>query len=314
MRIFVAGATGAVGKRLIPLLLSHGHHVIATTRSAEKLEPLREQGADPIVVDGLDKDAVMEAVVASRPDAIVHQMTALASMRSLKHFDREFALTNRLRTEGTDHLLAAARKTDARKFIAQGYTGWTNPPSGSQLKTEDDPLNPNPPKTMASTLAALRELENKVTRSSEIAGTVLRYGNLYGPDTGFAPNGELTRLVRARRFPIVGEGAGVWSFLHTEDAAGAVLRAIEVDAPGIYNIVDDDPAEVRVWLPMFAQTIGAKPPRHLPVWLGRLAIGDAGVSMMTTVRGSSNAKAKRALGWKPVYPTWRDGFRRLFAP
>jgi nucleoside-diphosphate-sugar epimerase len=271
---------------------------------------LRAQGAEPVVVDGLDRDAVMRAVVSSHPDAIVHQMTALASMRSLKHFDDEFAVTNRLRTEGTRHLLEAAHACGAHKFVAQSYTGWPNERRGGRVKTEEDPLDSDPPNAMTKTLGAIRALEDMVLNAPGITGTVLRYGSLYGPGTSLSDAGEIVKLIRQRKFPFIGSGAGVWSFIHLDDAARATQLAIERAASGIYNIVDDDPAEVSAWLPELARAVGAKPPLRLPAWIGRLVVGEAGISMMTEVRGSSNAKAKRALGWRPQYASWRDGFRR----
>ncbi len=310
MKIFVAGATGAVGKRFVPLLISKGHHVVATTRTASKTEALRALGAETIVLDGLNRSAVIDAVVASRPEAIVHQMTALASVRSLKNFDEEFAITNRLRTEGTAHLIAAAQAAGTRKLVVQSYTGWPNARTGGPVKTEDDPLDPNPPKKMSRSLAAMRELERLVAGANGVQGTVLRYGNFYGPGTSFSPDGEITRMVRRRQFPIIGSGAGIWSFIHMDDTATATLAAIESNAAGVFNIVDDEPAPVSVWLPELAKTIGAKPPRRIPAWLGRLVMGESGVSMMTKSRGSSNAKAKRVLGWQPIYPSWRQGFLR----
>ncbi|MFY9825225.1 MAG: NAD(P)-dependent oxidoreductase [Thermoanaerobaculia bacterium] len=313
MRIFLAGATGAIGERLVPLLVAGGHQVVATTRTPAKLERLRAQGAEPVVVDGLDRDAVMKAVVAARPDAIVHQMTALASMRSLKHFDEEFAVTNRLRTEGTSHLLEAARAAGTPRFVAQSYAGWPSERRGGRITTEEDPLDSGPPKTMTRSLAAIRELEHSVTETAGIAGTVLRYGSLYGPGTSVSEQGEIVALIRQRKFPLVGDGAGVWSFLHVADAARATQLALERDRPGLYNIVDDEPAEVSVWLPYLAEVLGAKPPIRLPAWLARFVLGDAGVWMMTQIPGSSNAKAKRELGWQPEFASWRDGFQRGLA-
>jgi nucleoside-diphosphate-sugar epimerase len=309
MKIFLTGATGAVGRRLVPLLVDDGHQVVATTRTPTKMDQLRAAGAEPVVVDGLDRDAVMKAVLSARPDVVVHQMTALAGMRNLRRFDDEFALTNRLRTEGTDHLLAAALAAGTRRFVAQSYTGWPNERVGGRVKTEEDPLDPDPPEAMKRTLESIRQLEAMVTGASDIAGIVLRYGSSYGPGTSLAPGGDIVELVRRRRFPIFGDGAGVWSFIHIDDAAHATRLAIEGGPAGILNIADDEPAEVSVWLPDLARAVGAKPPYHVPAWLGRMAIGDAGMSMMTKARGSSNAKAKRLLGWMPIHPTWRDGFR-----
>jgi nucleoside-diphosphate-sugar epimerase len=313
VKIFLAGATGAVGKRLVPLLVSGGHQVTASTRTREKMDGLRAAGAEPVVVDALDRDAVMKTIVAARPDVVVHQMTALARMRSLKKFDEEFALTNRLRTAGTEYLLAAARTVGVRRFVAQSYTGWANLREGGRVKTEDDPLDPNPPQAMRRTLDALRQLEAMVAAASGMMGIILRYGTFYGPGTSIALDGDIVGLVRQRKFPIFGNGAGMWSFTHIDDAANATRLAIERGPSGIYNIVDDEPAEVSVWLPELARVVGAKPPYHVPAWLGRLLIGEAGMSMMTKARGSSNAKAKRVLSWQPIYPSWRDGVRRGLA-
>jgi nucleoside-diphosphate-sugar epimerase len=228
----------------------------------------------------------------------------------LKHFDREFAATNRLRTEGTDNLLAGARAAGVQRFIAQSFTGWTNPREGSRVKNEDDPLDPHPPHTMQQTLDAIRYLERAVSEASGVHAIVLRYGYLYGPGTSFAPGGDILEAVRSRRFPIVGTGAGVWSFVHVDDIAMATVIAAESAPSGLYNVVDDEPAEAGTWLPELARVVGAKPPRHVPVWLARLMIGDAGVALMTQSRGSSNVKIKRAFAWQPLYRTWRDGFRR----
>ncbi len=308
MKIFIAGATGAIGRRLVPLLVARGHQVVASTKTSDKTGQLRAGGAEPVVLNGLDRDSVLRVVTASHPDVIVHQMTALGSMRSLKNFDREFALTNRLRTEGTEYLIAAARAAGTRSLVVQSYTGWPNIREGSRVKTEDDPLDTNPPHAMTRTLAAIRTLESLMANLSGMAGTVLRYGSLYGPGTSISPEGEIVKMVRQRQFPLIGKGSGVWSFLHVDDAAAATTAAIETEAPGTYNIVDDDPAEVSIWLPELARVVGAKPPHHIPAWLGRFAVGDSGVSMMTSIRGSSNAKARHVLGWRPAYASWRQGF------
>jgi len=305
-RVFVAGATGAIGRRLVPLLIENGHQVTGTTSRREHLAAIGALGAEGVVMDGLDARSVMDAVTQARPEVVVHQMTALASMKSLKHFDREFALTNRLRTEGTRYLLDAAQAVGARKFIAQSYAGWPNRREGNRIKSEEDPLDPNPPRSVSETLDAIRELEAMVVQASGIA---LRYGSLYGPGTSLARDGDVVKLIAARKFPVVGNGAGIWSFIHVDDAARATQLAIESGTSGIFNITDDEPAEVSVWLPELARIMGAKPPRTIPVWLGRLFVGDAGVSMMTQTRGSSNAKAKRELGWSLRYPSWREGFR-----
>lgn len=302
MRIFIAGATGAIGKRLVPLLVAMEHEVTGTTRSADKAALLRAAGAEPVVVDALDREAVIGAVRDAAPDVVVHQLTALPPLPG-RNFDAAFALTNRLRTEGLDHLLEAA---GGRRVIAQSYTGWPFARDGGPVKTEEDRLDPTPRASMRESLAAIRHVEAAVPAAG---GLVLRYGALYGPGTGLAASGEIAELVRKRRFPIVGNGTGVWSFTHIDDAATATLAAIERGAPGTYNVVDDEPAAVAEWLPDLASVLGAKPPRRVPTWLGRLAAGEAVVGAMTDVRGAANAKAKRELGWQPAYPSWRDGFR-----
>jgi nucleoside-diphosphate-sugar epimerase len=309
MNVFVTGATGAIGKRLIPQLIAQGHEVIATTRSPDKTAHLRHLGAQPVIVDPLDEDAVVRAVSDAAPHVIINELTALSRFKDLKHFDDEFEETNRLRTEGLDHLLTAARIVGTSRVLVQGFTGWPNIREGGPIKTEDDPLDPAPPKTMARSLAALRYLEQTVTGASDFEGLVLRYGTLYGPGTSLGVGGTYPDLIRTRRFPIIGSGAGVWSFVHVDDAAAATVRAVERGAAGVYNIVDDEPAPVSEWLPTLAWVLGAKPPRRLPVWLGRLAVGDAGVAMMTSIRGSSNTKAKQELGWQPRFASWREGFQ-----
>jgi 2-alkyl-3-oxoalkanoate reductase len=309
MKIFLAGATGVVGRQLVPLLVKRGHEVVATARTAEKAAALRAAGAVPVEADGLDRTSVQRAVAAARPEVVVHQMTALATVTSFKNLDAALALSNRLRTEGTDHLLAAARAAGAQRFVAQSFTGWPNAREGGRVKTEEDPLDAHPAASMVQTLDAIRTLERAVLGASGLEGIVLRYGAFYGPGTSLAAGGSLVEAVRRRRLPIIGDGAGVWSFSHIADVAEATRRAIEGGPPGLYNIVDDDPAEVSIWLPELARVIGAKPPYRIPVWLGRLAAGEAGVRMMTEQRGSSNAKAKRLLGWQPACSSWRDGFR-----
>ncbi len=304
MRVFVAGAGGAIGRRLVPQLAERGHSVVASTRSPEKLERLKALGAEPVVMDGLDALEVGEVVARTEPDAVVHQMTALATMSDLRRFDKEFAVTNELRTKGTDYLLAAAEAAGARRFVAQSYTGWPNIREGGPVKTEDDPLDPHPAAQQTESLAAIRYLE-RVVRDAPLEGVVLRYGSFYGPGA----SEPLVDLVRKRKFPVVGSGEGIWSWIHVDDAAAATVAAVEHRATGIYNIVDDDPSPVSAWLPYFAKIVGAKPPRHVPVWLARVAAGEVGVSAMTRIRGASNAKAKRELGWHPKWSSWRDGFR-----
>jgi nucleoside-diphosphate-sugar epimerase len=308
MKIFVAGASGAVGRRLVPLLVAGGYEVTAMTRSKDRVEALRSFGADPVVADGLDRTAVMQAVMRAEPDVVIHQMTGLTGVKSFKRFDDGFASTNRLRREGIDYLLEAARSAGARRVIAQSFGNWNYERTGDRPKREEDSLDPNPPANQRKSLDAIRYLESAVVGADQLEGVALRFGNFYGPGTGFALDGDLVRLVRKRQLPIVGDGTGVWSFIHVDDVATATIAAIDHDQPGIYNIVDDDPAAVSVWLPELAKTVGAKPPWHVPVWLGRLVIGEVGVSMMTKIKGASNAKAKRELEWIPRYPSWRDGF------
>jgi nucleoside-diphosphate-sugar epimerase len=310
MRIFLAGATGAVGQRLVPRLLQDGHEVVAMTRTAAKAGGLREAGALPVVADALDREAVMGAVLGAEPEVIVHQLTSLAGATDMKHFDRVFAQTNRLRTEGTRHLLDAARAAGTRRLIAQSFTGWPFARTGGPVKDEDAPLDPAPPHAQRKSLAAIRELEALVGGADDVEGVVLRYGGFYGPGTSLAADGELTALVRRRRLPVVGSGDGRWSFTHIDDAAAGVLATLAPGTPaGTFAIVDDEPARTADWLPALAAAIGAPPPRHVPAWLGRIAAGDAAVTMMTAARGASNERARRVLGWEPRWPTWREGFR-----
>jgi nucleoside-diphosphate-sugar epimerase len=311
MRIFVAGATGAIGTPLVHALVANGHDVTGMTRSPAKADGLRAAGAEPAIADALDRDAVLAAVTAAQPEVVVHQVTALGGITSLRNFDRAFAVTNRLRTEGTEHLLAAARAAGARRIVAQSFAGWPAVRSGGPVKTEDDPFDPDPVPSMRATLDAIKRCEALVTRAEGIEGIALRYGGFYGPGTGVAPGGDQIEMVRKRRFPVVGDGAGVWSFIHVDDAVTATVAAIERGAPGVYNVTDDAPAPVRDWLPALAAAAGAPAPRRVPRWLGRLAAGEAVVTMMTTIRGAANGKAKRELGWTPAHPSWREGFASL---
>ena len=307
MRVFIAGATGAVGSRLVPLLVASGHEVVGTSRHAERLAAIEAAGARGVVMDGLDAASVRAAVLDARPDVIVHELTGLDGVApDLKHFDEGFAATNALRTRGTDNLLAAAREAGVARFIAQSFTGWPNERAGGRVKTEEDPIDPTPTAASRETIAAIRHVERATT---DAAGLALRYGGLYGPGNVIGKGGELLAMVQDGKLPLVGDGAGVWSFCHVDDAASATAIAVERGAPGVYNIVDDDPAPVSEWLPELARIIGAKPPRHVPAWVARPLIGEHGVSLMTRIRGSSNAKARRELGWEPRYPSWREGFR-----
>jgi nucleoside-diphosphate-sugar epimerase len=309
MRVLLAGATGALGRRLLPKLIDAGHEVVGTTRSPEKLAALAAAGADGILMDGLDRASVGDAVAGAEPDVVIHQLTALATMGNLKKFDEEFTETNRLRTTGTNHLLAASRAAGVKRFIAQSYTGWPNERTGDRVKDETSPLDPTPTTASARTLDAIRYVEEAVTPVTDLEGLALRYGSFYGPGTGLAKGGDLLKMVAKRRLPVVGGGGGVWSFCHIDDAARATVAAVTQGAPGVYNIVDDEPSEVAEWLPYLAAAIGAKPPMRLPAWLAKPMIGEHGISLMTQVRGSSNAKARAELGWSPTYASWREGFR-----
>ncbi len=305
MKVFVVGASGAIGTRLVPQLIERGHEVIGTSRSPGKVDHVRAFGAKPIVLDLLDLHAVRKAVLESEPDAIVHEATALADARFSKNLDRTLGQTNRLRTEGIDVLLAAASEAGVRRFVAQSFASMRHERQGGFVKTEDDPLDPDPLAGMRETSAAMRYLDETVT---EAGGIALRYGLFYG-----AANDGLLEPVRKRQFPIVGAGGGVSSWVHLDDAAAATVLAVEREGgPAIYNIVDDDPALVREWLPVLADALGAKPPRHFPVWLARLFAGDVGVMLGTEARGVSNAKAKRELGWTLRYPSWREGFPAVY--
>jgi nucleoside-diphosphate-sugar epimerase len=286
---------------------------VGTTRSPAKLDRLRALGAEPAILDGLDGAAVGEALARAEPEVVIHQMTALAgaSLNNLRRFDRAFAVTNQLRSAGTDHLLAAAQAAGARRFIAQSYAGWPGDRDGPPVQSEQDPLDPDPPAGQRESLAAIRHLEQVVPAAAGLDGLVLRYGSLYG----YGASDEFFGLARQRKVPVIGDGAAIWSFLHVADAATATAAAVEHGSPGLYNVVDDEPATVAEWLPFLAQALGAKPPYHIPAWLGRLAAGEVGISMMTQARGCANAKAKRELGWQLQWPSWRQGFTHgLAAP
>lgn len=307
MKVFVAGATGAMGQQLVPRLVEAGHEVHGMTRSESKGAMLHELGAVPVVADALDPDQVAEAVGRANPEVIVHQLTAIGSV-DLRHMNRDFALTNRLRTEGTDHLLSAGQAVGVRRFVAQSAVYGFYARAGGAVKTEEDPLDPSPPREARDVLAAIRHLEKAVLGARWTEGIVLRYGAFYGPGTSLAPGGEQFEMIRKRRFPLVGDGGGVWSFIHIADAAEATVAAIERGHHGIYNIVDDDPAPVAEWLPALAQTLGARKPMRVPRFVGRMFSGETGAVFMTEIRGASNTKAKRELGWQPQHPSWRQGF------
>jgi nucleoside-diphosphate-sugar epimerase len=311
MRIFVAGATGALGQRLVPLLVAAGHTVVGLTRTPGKAALVRSLGAEPVVANGLDAKAIDAAVASARPEVIVHQMTELKRAADLRNFDRAFRASNRLRTEGTDHLMAAAKAAGARRLVAQSFCGWPYARIGGPVKSEADPLDRDPPKELRRTLAAIRHLESTVTRSFDVEGIVLRYGAFYGPDTGLF-DAPFVAQVRRRRAPVIGDGGGWWSLVHIDDAAAATVLAIERGKAGnLYNVVDDDPARARDWLPALARVLGAKPPFSVPAWIPRFLGADHLVAMMTEGRAGSNAKARLELGWQPAHPSWRRGFTEV---
>lgn len=306
MRVFVAGATGAIGAQLVPRLAAAGHEVHGMTRSASKQAMLYDLGAVPVVADALDPDQVADAVGRAKPDVIVHELTAIGSIDT-RHMERAFAETNRLRTEGTDHLLSAGHAVGVRRFVAQSHIAAYDR-TGAPVKTEEDPYDPSPAREMRANLTAMRHLESAVLGAEWTEGIVLRYGWFYGPGTSMAPGEESFEMIRRRKFPLVGKGSAVWSFVHVADAAEATVAAIEHGSRGIFNVVDDDPAAVAEWLPALAQELGAKKPMRVPRFVGRMFGGEAGVVMMTEIRGASNAKAKRELEWRPTHPSWREGF------
>jgi nucleoside-diphosphate-sugar epimerase len=304
MRVFVTGATGALGQHLVPRLVAAGHEVTATTTTPGKVARLREAGAEPVVLDGLDREAVIAAVLAAAPEVILHEMTALADLKSLRNPDKLFAVTNELRAKGTDNLLAAAKRAGTRRVIAQGYAGAGPDQRSGGLKTEEDPSDWRPIRGFVQAPAAMRHVEEAVPQEAP-EGIVLRYGGFYGPGASEV----LLEMLRKRQVPVVGGGTGVWSFVEITDAAAATLAAVEHGAPGLYNVVDSDPAPVSEWLPYLAKIMGAKPPLRVPAWVGRLLAGEFVVAQMTTSRGYSNEKARKELGWEPRYASWREGFR-----
>ena len=301
MHVYIAGGTGAIGQRLVPQLVARGHRVTSTTRDARKIELIEGMGAEAVVVDALDSAAVGESVAKAEPDAVVHQLSALSGKLDVKHFDRSFAMTNRLRTEGLDHLIAAAQASGVPHVVTQSYTGWPNIRSGGWVKDEEDPLDPEPPRAQRETLEGIRYLEDA---TQKVDGTVLRYGGFYGDATN-----AMVPVIRKRQFPLAGGGTGYTSFVHLDDAASATVLALEKGTRGVFNIVDDEPAPASEWLPYLAECVGAKPPMRLPLWVARLAGGEVAVSMLTRTRGSSNARAKRELGWELRWPSWRQGFK-----
>jgi len=307
----VAGATGAIGKQLVPMLVQRGHEVTGMTRTPAKQDQIRQMGGRPVVADALDPEAVAQAVAEAEPEVVIHELTAIDTGSVSRNIDKAFAQTNRLRTDGTDHLLTAAKTAGARRFIVQSFAGWPFERCGDPVKPEEAPLQASPPKNISQTLAAIRYLEKTVSEVRGVEGVVLRYGGFYGPWTSLAvnPDGEQIEMIRKRRLPVVGGGTGIWSLVHIHDAASATVAALDRGEPDIYNVVDDDPVPVSDLLLELAKVIDAKPPRRVPRWLGRLVAGEAATVMMTEVRGAANAKAKRELGWELRYPSWRQGIR-----
>jgi nucleoside-diphosphate-sugar epimerase len=307
MKVFVAGATGAIGRKLLPALAEDGHEVVGMTRSEERTGLIRELGAEPVVADVLDPEGVRAAVAAARPEVVIHQLTSIPKAVDPKRFAEQFALNNRVRREGTRNLVDAARAAGARRVVAQSIA-FVYAPRGGGLRVEEDPLAVDSPEPMRETVGAVADLEQAVTGTEGIEGLVLRYGYFYGPGTSYASDGAQAELVRRRRFPVVGSGAGVFSFIHVEDGARAAVRALDHGSPGFYNVVDDDPAPVRDWLPVFADTLRAEPPRHAPALVARLIAGKYAVNLMTRSEGASNRKAKQELDLELRFPSWRRGF------
>ncbi len=312
MRIFIAGATGVLGRNLIPKLLNHGHSVIGTSSTKARLRELQELGVDAVLMNGLDRDSVFTAVSSSTPDVVVNEMTAISKVRNYKNFDQEFALTNRLRVEGTSHLLAASRQVKVKKVVVQSFAGWPFEQTGAAANSEEADFEPSVPVRMRNSQRAIQAMEQSVLSGKPPVGVVLRYGYFYGPGTSFDLEGDINKALRKRAFPLIGGGTGVWSLIHVDDAAEATRLAIESAPGGIYNIVDDRPSKLEEWLPGLCKLLGVKPPMKMPAWLGRFFVGESGVYMMTQARGALNAKAKRVLGWKPAYPDWRTGFAAMF--
>lgn len=309
MKIFILGGTGVIGRYMVPLLVKERHEVTVLVRSAERYSEAEKMGARGITADVFNEKELTTVIKKTEPEIIIHQLTALSTVKgNFRKFDQEFELTNRFRTEVTDTLLKAAELTGVRRFIAQSFCGWPFARQGGLIKTEEDKLDPNPPRSFMKTLNAIKHLESAIKRSEKVEALALRYGMFYGPDTAISGDGAIVNLIKKRNFPIVGEGGGIWSFINVKDAAGATVKAVTRGKSGLYNIVDDEPAPVSIWLPYLAKVLKAEPPRKIPIWLGRLLLGEAGISMMTKIRGGSNAKAKHDLGWEPVYATWRDGF------
>jgi nucleoside-diphosphate-sugar epimerase len=304
--VFLAGASGVIGQRLVPLLVAEGHQVTGMTRSPGKLDALRALGAEPVLVDALDARSVTSAVGHARPDAVIHQLTALPQRIDPRKMERDFALNDRLRSEGTEILVQAAQAAGARRIVAQSIAFAYAPGPAGTVHREDDPLNLDARGPFRRSVLALRDLESSVTGAG---GVVMRYGYFYGPGSAFSRGGSMAEDLARRRMPIVGRGTGVWSFIHVDDAARATVAALELGAPGSYNVVDDEPAPVAQWLPALAGALGAPRPMRVPAWIARMLAGAYGVEVMTGLQGASNERARRELAWAPEHPSWRQGFR-----
>ena len=309
MKIFVLGGTGVIGKNLIPLLVEKRHEVTALVRSSEKAKLVEDMGAEAVKANVFDKEELTKVIRKAEPEVIIHQLTALATFSgNFRNFDKEFKMTNRFRSEVTDTLLNIAKDIGTKRFIAQSFCGWPFARVGGPIKSEEDPLDPEPPSSFRRSLDAIKHLEKSVRESQKVEALALRYGFFYGPGTSISKDGSIAEAIRKRRIPLIGNGAGVWSFLHIGDAVQSTVAALTNGSPGIYNVVDDEPAPVSEWLPFLAESLEAKPPSKVPVWLAKILIGEAGVSMMTKIRGASNSKAKNELKWEPIYSSWRQGF------
>jgi nucleoside-diphosphate-sugar epimerase len=308
VRVFVAGASGVIGRRLIPHLVEAGHDVTGMTRHEDRAERIRAQGAAAVVCDVFDASALTRSVVAAGPEVVVHELTDIPRAIDVRRYAEVMAGNDRIRTEGTRNLVAAAREAGARRMVAQSIA-FAYAPVGGPVKDEDDPLFLDAPDPLGPTIRALAELERQVLEDGDLEGLVLRYGLFYGPGTTYAADGATASRVRRHRFSVVGSGSGVYSFVHVDDAATATVAAVERGAPGIYNVVDDEPAEISEWLPFYAEVLGAKAPGSVPMWLARLAGGGRMTLLMERLRGASNAKARSELEWEPAYRSWRVGFR-----
>jgi nucleoside-diphosphate-sugar epimerase len=312
LKVFVAGGSGAIGRRLIPMLAAAGHEVAGMTRDEGRAPALRELGATPAVCDVFDRGSVEEAVCGFEPDVVVHQLTALPERMNPRKLEEEYEKNDRVRREGARNLLEAARAAGARRLVAQGIAFWYAPTGDGTLHGEDDPLFTDAPEPIGTSVRNMLATEEIVLGDDAIEGVVLRYGFFYGPGTWYAPDGFLGSLTRRWLNPIVGRGTGVFPFVHVDDAASATVAAL-TGPPGVYNVVDDDPAPMSVWMPEYAEALGARKPLRAPTAVAKVVAGRGPVDWQDQLEGADNAKAKRELGWQPRYPSWRTGFREGLA-